>query len=54
MLLILAKQTHKLLQAMMVWEQKVESVHDKIKRYQEKADRQNASQPSRSRDKGAR
>ena len=33
---------------------KVESVHDKIKRYQEKADRQNASQPSRSRDKGAR
>ena len=54
MLLILAKQTHKLLQAMMVWEPKVESVHDKIKRYQEKADRQNASQPYRSRDKGAR
>ena len=33
---------------------KAETMHDKIKRYQEKADRQNASQPYRSRDKGAR
>lgn len=33
---------------------KAETMHEKIKRYQEKADRQNASQPYRSRDKGAR
>ena len=33
---------------------KAETMHEKIKRYQEKADRQNASQPHRSRDKGAR
>ena len=33
---------------------KVETMHDKIQRYKEKADRQNASQPYRSRDKGAR
>ncbi|MEE1029007.1 MAG: MobA/MobL family protein, partial [Agathobacter sp.] len=33
---------------------KAETMHDKIKRYQEKADRRNASQPYRSRDKGAR
>ena len=33
---------------------KAETMHDKIKRYQEKADRQNANQPYRSRDKGAR
>ena len=33
---------------------KAETMHDKIKRYQEKADRQNASQPYRDRDKGAR
>ena len=33
---------------------KAETIHDKIKRYQEKADRLNASQPYRSRDKGAR
>ena len=31
-----------------------ETMHEKIKRYQEKADRQNASQPYRNRDKGAR
>ena len=30
---------------------KAETMHDKIKRYQEKADRLNASQPYRSRDK---
>lgn len=34
--------------------QKVETMHDKIKRYQEKADRQNANRPYQSRDKGAR
>ena len=34
--------------------QKTETMHEKIQRYQEKADRQNASQPYRSRDKGAR
>ena len=33
---------------------KAESMHEKLQRYQEKADRQNASQPYRSRDKGAR
>ena len=33
---------------------KVESMHEKLQRYQEKADRQNANQPHRSRDKGAR
>ena len=33
---------------------KTETMHEKIKRYQEKADRQNASQLYRSRDKGAR
>ena len=33
---------------------KAETIHEKIRRYQEKADRQNASQPHRSRDKGAR
>ena len=33
---------------------KSETMHEKIQRYQEKADRQNASQPYRSRDKGAR
>lgn len=33
---------------------KAETMHDKIKRYQEKADRQNANHPYRSRDKGAR
>ena len=33
---------------------KVETMHDKIQSYKEKADRQNASQPYRSRDKGAR
>ena len=33
---------------------KAETMHDKIKRYQEKADRLNANQPYRSRDKGAR
>ena len=33
---------------------KTETMHEKIQRYQEKADRQNASQPYRSRDKGAR
>lgn len=33
---------------------KAETMHDKIKQYQEKADRQNANQPYRSRDKGAR
>lgn len=33
---------------------KAETMHNKIKRYQEKADRLNASQPYRSRDKGAR
>ena len=32
---------------------KTETMHEKIQRYQEKADRQNASQPYRSRDKGA-
>ena len=31
-----------------------ETMHEKIKRYQEKADRHNASQPYRNRDKGAR
>ena len=31
-----------------------ETMHEKIQRYQEKADRHNASQPYRSRDKGAR
>ena len=33
---------------------KAETMHEKIQRYQEKADRQNASQPYRSRDKWAR
>ena len=33
---------------------KSETMHEKIQRYKEKADRQNASQPYRSRDKGAR
>ena len=33
---------------------KAETMHDKIKRYQEKADRQNANRPYPSRDKGAR
>ena len=33
---------------------KVETMHEKIQRYQEKVDRQNASQPYQSRDKGAR
>ena len=33
---------------------KAETMHDKIKRYQEKADRQNSNRPYRSRDKGAR
>lgn len=33
---------------------KVETMHDKIQKYKEKADRQNSSQPYRSRDKGAR
>ena len=34
--------------------QKVETMHEKIKRYQEKADQLNTCQPYRSRDKGAR
>lgn len=33
---------------------RAETMHEKIQRYQEKADRQNASQPFRNRDKGAR
>ena len=33
---------------------KAESMHEKLQRYQEKADRQNASQPHRTRNKGAR
>ena len=33
---------------------KAETMHEKIQRYQEKADRQNASHPYQSRDKGAR
>ena len=33
---------------------KAETMHEKITRYQEKADRQNASQPYRNRNKGAR
>ena len=33
---------------------KAESMHEKLQRYQEKADKQNANQPYRSRDKGAR
>ena len=33
---------------------KAETMHEKIQRYKEKADRQNASQPYRCRDKGAR
>lgn len=33
---------------------KAETMHEKLQRYQEMADRQNASQPYRSRDKGAR
>ncbi len=33
---------------------KTETMHEKIQRYKEKAERQNASQPYRSRDKGAR
>lgn len=33
---------------------KAETMHEKIKRYQEKADRQNTNQPYRSRDNGAR
>ena len=32
---------------------KAETMHEKIKRYQEKADRHNASQPYRDKDKGA-
>lgn len=31
-----------------------ETMHDKIKRYQKQADRHNASQPYRIKDKGAR
>ena len=34
--------------------QNAETMHEKLQRYQEMADRQNASQPYRSRDKGAR
>ena len=33
---------------------KAESMHEKLQRYQEKADRQNASQPYLNRDTGAR
>lgn len=33
---------------------KAETMHEKIQRYQEKADKQNANRPYRSRDKGAR
>ena len=33
---------------------KAKTMHEKIQRYKEKVDRQNASQPHRSRDKGAR
>lgn len=33
---------------------KAETMHEKIQRYKEKADKQNASQPYRNRDKGAR
>jgi len=33
---------------------KVETIHEKIQRYQEKADKQNAYRPYQSRDKGAR
>ena len=33
---------------------KAETMHEKIQRYKEKVDRQNASQPYRYRDKGAR
>ncbi len=33
---------------------KIEIMHEQIQRYQEKADKQNASQPYRGRDKGAR
>ena len=33
---------------------KAETMYEKLQRYQEKADRQNASQPYRGRDKGAR
>ena len=33
---------------------KAETMHEKIQRFKEKVDRQNASQPYRSRDKGAR
>ena len=33
---------------------KAETMHEKIQRYREKVDRQNASQPYRGRDKGAR
>ena len=33
---------------------KVETMHEKLQRCQEKADRHNASQPYRGRDKGAR
>lgn len=33
---------------------KTETMHEKIQRYKEKADRQNVSQPYQSRDKGAR
>jgi hypothetical protein len=33
---------------------KAETMHEKIKRYQEKADRHNASQPYRGKDKEAR
>lgn len=33
---------------------KAETMHEKIQRYKEKVDRQNASQPYKSRDKGAR
>ena len=33
---------------------KAETMHEKIQRYKEKADRQNANQPYQSKDKGAR
>lgn len=33
---------------------KFETIHDKIKRYQEKSDNQNANRPYQSKDKGAR
>ncbi len=33
---------------------KAETIHEKIQRYKEKADRQNADQPYQSKDKGAK